>query len=109
MEVRVLEESALRQLKVKLDVHQSLHHRLQVFQVLLLILRKDNDIVEVHHAHNVHETREGLMDVRLERCWGVSETERHNRVLELTVLSPERRLLLIILRNPDPIVRISSV
>jgi hypothetical protein len=47
--------------------------------------------------------------MRLERRWGVSQTERYYKVLEIAVLCLESYLLLVSLLNSEPVIDVVEV
>ena len=55
-----------------------------------VIISVDEDVIKVHDDEDVKLLHKDLVDVPLEACWGVRQTERHHLVLEVTVSSPER-------------------
>ena len=75
-----------------------------MFRVLHLILREDEDVVQVCQAGDVQAVMEYPIDVPLECCWGVDKPERHHVVLEMAVVCPEGHLPLVTLLDPDQVV-----
>ena len=60
-----------------------------------VIISVNEDVIQIHDDEDVELLSKDLVDVSLEACWCVRQTERHHLVLKVAVLSPKRSLLLV--------------
>ena len=88
---------------------QSIQHLFDVPVVFRLISGVDEDVVQVYHAGTVNQASKGLVDIGLERCWGVRQTERHYVVLVMPVSGFESCLLFIPLPDLEPIIGVAKI
>ena len=74
-----------------------------------LILTVDEDIIHIHNDKNIELFRKDLVDVALECCRSVGQSERYYLILKVAVSSPESSLLLISITNSHPMIGTGEV
>ena len=58
--------------------------------IISIIFGVNQDVIQVHNDEDVKLLRKDLVDVPLEACWCVCQTEKHHLILEVAISSPER-------------------
>ncbi len=71
------------------------HPSNSLYILFALALGVDEDVIEIHYHENVELLCQDLVDVTLKRGRCVSQSKRHDLVLEMAVAGPEGRLPLI--------------
>ena len=74
-----------------------------------IIISVNEDVIQIYDDKDVELLSKDLVDVFLEACWCVCQTERHHLVLKVAVSSPERGLLLVPLADSHSMVGTSEV
>jgi len=49
----------------------------------------DEDVIEIGDSKLIEELMDDIIDVRLERTWGVAKTKRHDEIFEVTIAGTE--------------------
>ena len=60
-----------------------------------VIISVNEDVIQIHDNEDVELLSKDLVDIFLEACWCVCQTERHHLVLKVAVSSPKRGLPLV--------------
>ena len=74
-----------------------------------LVFAKDQDVVQVHHACDVKEFSECLINEGLERSRSIRETKRHGEIFKKPKLCTERSLPFVSALDPYLIICILAV
>lgn len=82
---------------------------IKVLDIILSRFQEHDHIVKIDYIADVYKAHKGPGNILLEGGRRIRKTNRHNRIFEVSIFSPEGRLLLILLSNPKPIVYVSSV
>jgi hypothetical protein len=67
------------------------------------------DVVQIHDANNVYKTCQGLVDVSLEGCRCIRESERYYRILIVPVSRAKSSLLGVFFSNRNAMIRILEI
>src|SRR6185295_20161364 len=94
-------ELALAKLSIQLMLSQSLQHEPQMNFMLCLRLGKDQNIINEDHHEDIQIIHENLVHQVHEESRGISQAERHDRVLIQPVLAGECRLRNILGTDPQ--------
>ena len=76
---------------------------------LALTFSIDEDVIEVHYHKNVEFLCQDLVEIALERDWCISQSKRHDLILEVAIAGPESRFTFISFLNPHLMVEIGQI
>ena len=85
-------ELTLTELSIQLMLPQPLQHKLQMNFMLCLRLGKDQNIINKDHHEDIQIIHENLVHQVHEESRGISQAERHDRILIQPILASECRL-----------------
>ncbi len=74
-----------------------------------LALSVDENIIEIHYYGDVELLGQDLVDVTLKRGQCISQSKRHNLVLEMAVAGSEGRLLFVAFSDPHSMVGVGQI
>ncbi len=74
-----------------------------------LALSIDEDVIEIHYHKNVKLLGQNLVDVALKRGRCVGQSERHDLILEMSIMGPESRLSFLAFPDPHSMVSIGQI
>ena len=69
----------------------------------------NKDIIQIGDTEVVEEFAEGVVDVRLEDCWSVAETEGHNQIFEVTIPGTKGCFLFIAFSNTHSMKGVTNI
>jgi hypothetical protein len=69
----------------------------------------NENVVDIDNTEDVKEFTEAIVGVGLKRGRGISETERHDEVFEMSIPSTERRLVFIAFRNSKLVIGVGEI
>ena len=74
-----------------------------------LIFGVDKDIIQIHNDENIELFRKDLIDIVLECCQSIGQSERYYLILEVAVSGLESSLPLISFTNFHPMIGTGEV
>ena len=86
---------------------QYLSNNLYIFFIFALSM--DEDVIEVYYHNDIKFLCQDLANIILGCSWYISESKRHDLVLEVAIAGPEGRLLFVSFLNPHWMIGISQI
>ena len=74
-----------------------------------LALSVDEDVINVHYYENVELLCQDLVDIALDHGWSISQSEKHDLVIEVTIAGFEGRLLFVSFLDSHLMVGIGQI
>ena len=102
-------ELALGKLGIQLVFSQFIKHQPEMFLMFFLILRKDQNVVEIEQDKLILEWRENIVHQSIKSRRSISQTKRHDRILIRAKTSPECRLRNVFLANANLMIAHSEI
>ncbi|KZT17960.1 hypothetical protein NEOLEDRAFT_1081610 [Neolentinus lepideus HHB14362 ss-1] len=94
-------EDALLRTGAESSIAEAVQNEPDVFVVLFLGTRENEDVVQIDNTENVEEFTEGILNERLKSRGGISQTVRNNKMFKQSERGAECGLPLITLFNTD--------
>jgi len=77
--------------------------------MLLAVCTVDEDIIKVDDTKVIYKAGQGLVDVGLECCWCIRQSEWHHQIFEVAVSRAKRSLLAVLALDRDAMVGVFKV
>jgi hypothetical protein len=102
-------ELTFAELRIELMIMQSLKHNAEMFFMLFLTLRKDQDLINEDHDKLVQLFHENRVHQVHEVSRGIGQTKGHHQILIETILGGESSLWDILFTNLDLMIARTKV
>jgi len=100
---------ALLQVCIKLELPKASQHLCNMFSIFFQQIEEYQNVVQIHNTKAINVASHSFIDISLESGRSASQTKRHDKILVMTIMRPERCLLLVRLSDTYAVVRILEI
>ena len=73
------------------------------------VLGVDKDVIKIHYYKNIEFLCQNLIDITLEHGRCISQSKKHDLILEMAIVGPEGHLPFVAFSDPHSMVGIGQV